>query len=174
MRTPTITKKQAIEAMVEQLKRDEKAKHDAHQALVDEAYECLRREIDRVVRDPELIYKAIHQDGDDADDAILDEDEDEDSDYRWSKNALIHIDQRGGRIRSAQLHIYLRTPEILDAVEKHQQLCRSYPRFSNYNNKAEEFDAKLTGCDPESLLSVPENVATIRTLLNGLLLLPQE
>jgi hypothetical protein len=64
-------------------------------------------------------------------------------------------------------------PEVA-ALRKVIQKCQEDSR-RRFDESAERsmLEDKLTGCDPESLLSVPENVANMRTLLNGLLLLPQ-
>jgi hypothetical protein len=84
--------------------------------------------------------------------------------------------KKSGRYRNQQpleLVIQITDPGVLAAQEVLDKLQRSYPSGINEGSLFEELDAKLTGCDPQSLLSVPENVATIRALLNGLVLLPQ-
>lgn len=170
MKRPTITKKQAIEAMIAQAKVDRDVAHEAHEAKVDKAEAHLHALVRAITDDPlrlSALTRVTPVDlGDEADD-------DDVVDTPASNITL----KKSGRYRNQQpleLVIQITDPEVLAAQEILDKLQRSYPPGINDGALFEELDAKLTGCDPQSLLSVPENVATIRALLNGLQLLPNQ
>jgi hypothetical protein len=170
MRTPTITKRQAIEAMIEQARRDYRTACAEHEAKVDASEQHLQMLVRDLVNDPVRLAALTHV-------PPVDPDDDDDDDEDKLDQVLANVELRqAGRYRNKEqlnLVIQINDPEILAANEQLWELRRSYPTQVNEAKMSDELDAKLTGCDPQSLLSVPENVAAIRALLNGLVLLPQ-
>jgi hypothetical protein len=170
MKRPTITKRQAVEAMIEQAKRDYHTAHGEHHTKVKEAELHLHMLVRDLVQDPvQLAALTLATPVDLGGEAEDDEDK--------LDQVLANVELRqAGRYRNRaplELVIQINDPEIRAAQERLTKLRRSYPSPINEGQMFEFLDAKLTGCDPQSLLSVPENVATIRALLNGLVLLPQ-
>ena len=170
MKRPTITKRQAILAMIEQARRDATIAHEEHHAKVQEAERHLHMLVRDLVSDTARLSAIMTSTPADLGEEA--EDEEDKLDQVLSNVEL----RKAGRYRRADplnLVIQINDPAILEAQDKLDKLRRSYPVRPNDAKLEEELDAKLTGCDPQSLLSVPENVATIRALLNGLVLLPQ-
>ena len=172
MKRPTITKKQAIEAMIAQAKADRDAAHAAHNAKVTKAEAHLHALVRAITDDPlrlSALTRVTPVDlGDEADDDIHDVVVE-----TLASNLTLKKSGRYRNQRPLELVIQITDPEVLAAQEVLDKLQRSYPPGVNENDVRAMLEDKLTGCDPESLLSVPENVATIRALLNGLQLLPE-
>jgi len=150
MKRPTITKLQTINALVEIKRRDHEKFHEEATARLACAEKDMEDELKRVLKDPARIAMII----------AIDEDPNVRDQVQYYHDGEI-------RINTEIL------PEVA-ALRKVIQKCQddSRRRFDEHAERS-MLEDKLTGCDPESLLSVPENVANMRTLLNGLLLLPQ-
>jgi hypothetical protein len=165
MKRPTITKLQTINALVEIKRRDHEKFHEESTARLACAEKDMEDELKRVLKDPARIAMII----------AIDEGHDPDvrDTHRQGDHRTVPDNQveyyHDGEIRINTVIL----PEVA-ALRKVIQKCQedSRRRFDEHAERS-MLEDKLTGCDPESLLSVPENVANMRTLLNGLLLLPQ-
>lgn len=173
MKRPTITKKQAIAAMIEQINRDYHEAFAEHERKVDEAEAHLHSLVLALINDPvrlsDLMAKTPAPPDTDGEDEIKDEEE---KPRMLRENVSLDYSHTSYHSRSRlAISFVIDDPEILAAKAAVEKLRSSWPDRPNESKLEEELDAKLTGCDPQSLLSVPENVATIRALLNGLQLL---
>lgn len=150
MRQPTITKQQAIAALVELRRRD-----------FDEQHAEWLKESERLAKAIEDECYACLADPDRRDYVFMDEDSETGECHKLAigNPAYVPVDfTRDLRVKAWN-----------ELNNEHNQRC---PRF-NEGEMARYLEDKLTGCDPESLLSVPSNVEKMRALLNGLQLLPE-
>ena len=153
MKRPTITKLQSINALIEIKRRDHiTALSDFQERLARAEYD-LRAEMKRVITDPARVAALVE----------LNSDFDDDDTHPPLKLSL------NGSITINALFI----PEVKELKDTLSSVRNANPGQFNENDVRAMLEDKLTGCDPESLLSVPENVANMRALLNGLQLLPE-
>jgi hypothetical protein len=152
MKRPTITKLQAINALVEIKRRDYAHAQEEFRIRLMRAEYDLLGELANVIRDPERIALLVELNKDAPKEA---------------KEIPVEYDLTGTIILDATF-----LPEVADLVDRLDATRRTHPEYFNEGAMRTMLEDKLTGCDPESLLSVPDNVANMRALLNGLQLLP--
>ena len=153
MKRPTITKLQSINALIEIKRRDHVEQLATFQERLNRAEYDLLAELKRTIMDPARVATLVE----------LNADHDEEK-----KNPPLELALDGSITLNAMF-----LPEVRHLYLQRQAVRKTHPGQFNENDVRAMLEDKLTGCDPESLLSVPENVATIRALLNGLQLLPE-
>lgn len=151
MKRPTITKLQTINALIELKRRDHTDRCAEWRDRLLQAELDLEAELRAVITNPSRVATLV---------AFVQGPEDD----------LTHALQleHDGTITLDAKHL----PEVRALRDQLTDIRRANPGYYNETSDRTMLEDKLTGCDPESLLSVPENVATMRALLNGLQLLP--
>lgn len=148
MKRPTITKLQTINALVELRRQDYEARSAAYRTELRATEEAVSAEIMQVLHDPRRLAAAISATADGRPSVVIDE-------YQGEASIEFSVD-----------------PGVGAAVARLLATQKARPDDFNPSRLTSTLEDKLTGCDPESLLSVPSNVEAMRNLLNGLQLLP--
>lgn len=148
MKRPTITKQQTINALVELRRRDHNAQLEVYREDLDAADAGVEAAVHHVLLDSVRLAKLILTVGD------------------YSPIEISTID--------GSVDLKLKAdPEVAQAIAARRAVIDRRPNTFDESKLYSILEDKLTGCDPQSLLSVPENVASMRAILNGLELLPK-
>jgi hypothetical protein len=160
MRAPSITKQQTVAALVEMKRQDHSDKYQRYLEEDERLHKAFEAELLSFMSDPQRVAAAITR----VEPASYNR-----VDYHLRNGLQYAGDDNDGVVSINTTTMDPRCAALYKEWRTHQE---TNPGTFNEVAVRTLLEDKLSGCDPQSLLSVPANVETFRNLMTGLALMP--